>query len=86
MPGTDAHRPAQAPPQNGIANLYLSGDYTQTDWPATMEGGRSGYRAADAVLQQAGTSKPFLVPARAMAGTADGSQVNETVYRGVTKC
>ncbi len=76
LPGTDAHRPAQAPPQNGLANLYLAGDYTQTDWPATMEGAvRSGYRAADAVLQNSSSSlKPFLVldlptqwPARLMA-------------------
>jgi len=63
-PGTDAFRPPQAPPPGGIANLFLAGDYTQTHWPATMEGAvRSGYRAADAVLHawniQAG---PFLVP------------------------
>src|SRR5208282_5100389 len=46
-PGVDRHRPKQAPPENGIANLFLAGDYTQTAWPATMEGAvRSGYLAA----------------------------------------
>jgi squalene-associated FAD-dependent desaturase len=49
-PGADAFRPAQAPPSNGISNLFLAGDYTRTDWPATMEGAvRSGYLAAGAI-------------------------------------
>jgi zeta-carotene desaturase len=48
-PGIDRLRPHQAPPPGGIANLYLAGDYTQTGWPATMEGAvRSGYLAATA--------------------------------------
>jgi zeta-carotene desaturase len=52
-PGIDRLRPHQAPPPGGIQNLYLAGDYTQTGWPATMEGAvRSGYLAADAVLNQ----------------------------------
>ncbi|MBA2707375.1 MAG: FAD-dependent oxidoreductase, partial [Gemmatimonadaceae bacterium] len=42
---------AQSPPSCGIANLYLAGDYTQTGWPATMEGAvRSGYLAAGAIV------------------------------------
>jgi zeta-carotene desaturase len=60
-PGTDQYRPPQSPPEAGIQNLYLAGDFTRTGWPATMEGAvRSGYLAAEAVL-----SKPqaFLVPA-----------------------
>jgi zeta-carotene desaturase len=69
LPGTDAFRPAQAPGTQGITNLYLAGDYTKSDWPATMEGAvRSGYLAAEAV-----TGKKFLVedlpiqwPARVM--------------------
>ena len=63
-PGTDALRPQQAPPEGGIANLFLAGDYTKTEWPATMEGAvRSGYKAADAVLRVAGSSPgAFLVP------------------------
>ncbi|MEQ9454593.1 MAG: hydroxysqualene dehydroxylase HpnE [Phycisphaeraceae bacterium] len=36
-----------------IANLLLAGDWVDTGWPATMEGAvRSGYDAADAVLNQ----------------------------------
>jgi uncharacterized protein with NAD-binding domain and iron-sulfur cluster len=53
LPGTDKFRPNQSPPAGGIANLYLAGDYTQTDWPATMEGAtRSGYLAAGAILHK----------------------------------
>jgi zeta-carotene desaturase len=50
VPGVEAMRPAQAPSAGGIENLYLAGDYTQTGWPATMEGAvRSGYLAAEAI-------------------------------------
>jgi len=49
-PGIDALRPQHAPPPGGLGHLYLAGDYTQTGWPATMEGAvRSGYVAAAAV-------------------------------------
>jgi zeta-carotene desaturase len=66
MPGIDRIRPAQAPPLTaGIQNLYLAGDYTQTGWPATMEGAvRSGYLAADAVVRRFALEAPrrsFLV-------------------------
>jgi len=45
--GVDALRPTQRTP---IPGLILAGDYTQTGWPATMEGAvRSGQLAADAV-------------------------------------
>jgi len=51
LPGADRFRPSQPPPKKGVRNLFLAGDYTQTGWPATMEGAvRSGYLAADAVL------------------------------------
>ncbi|MGE5611811.1 MAG: hydroxysqualene dehydroxylase HpnE [Bacillota bacterium] len=65
-PGTDRYRPAQAPPDAGIANLFLAGDYTQTGWPATMEGAvRSGYLAAESLLTRLHVSnagcRPFLV-------------------------
>jgi zeta-carotene desaturase len=54
LPGIDRMRPSQSPPPGGIENVYLAGDYTQTGWPATMEGAaRSGYLAADAVLDHA---------------------------------
>jgi squalene-associated FAD-dependent desaturase len=64
LPGTDHHRPPQAPPPGGIANLYLAGDYTQTGWPATMEGAvRSGYLVAEAILQKRGKLRSrFLQP------------------------
>jgi zeta-carotene desaturase len=61
-PGVDQYRPAESPPPGGIPNLYLAGDYTQTGWPATMEGAvRSGYLAADAILGRA-RGESFLVP------------------------
>lgn len=49
VPGVDRWRPAQASP---LANLFLAGDWTNTGWPATMEGAvRSGYLAAEQLLQ-----------------------------------
>src|SRR5439155_22649223 len=49
LPGIDRMRPSQRPP--GFENLFLAGDYTQTGWPATMEGAvRAGYLAAQAIL------------------------------------
>ncbi len=46
-PEIEAIRPAQS----GPSGLYLAGDYTDTGWPATMEGAaRSGYLAAAAIL------------------------------------
>jgi squalene-associated FAD-dependent desaturase len=39
--------------QTAIPNLFLAGDYVQTGWPATLESAvRSGYLAAEGVLQQ----------------------------------
>ena len=59
-PGVDRIRPMQSPPPGGIQNLFLAGDYTRTNWPATMEGAvRSGYLAAEAALNKPGT---FIVP------------------------
>jgi hydroxysqualene dehydroxylase len=59
-PGVDRIRPSQSPPPGGIEGLFLAGDYTQTGWPATMEGAvRSGYFAAEGVLS---TPKAFIVP------------------------
>jgi zeta-carotene desaturase len=53
LPGVDRLRPSQAPPPGGLSNLYLAGDFTQTGWPATMEGAvRSGWLVADAMLSQ----------------------------------
>ena len=48
LPDVDARRPEQ---QTSIPNLQLAGDWTQTGWPATMEGAvRSGYLAAEKTL------------------------------------
>ena len=44
-PGVDALRPPQRTP---VPGLFLAGDWTDTGWPATMEGAvRSGYRAVE---------------------------------------
>jgi len=59
-PGLEAVRPAA---KTRISNLFLAGDWTRTGWPSTMEGAvRSGYLAAEAVTQTAGTPKRFLLP------------------------
>ncbi len=56
-PGLDAARPEQA---TEIPGLFLAGDWTETDWPSTMEGAaRSGRLAAGAVC---GEEYRFLVP------------------------
>ena len=50
-PGSDRWR---ASATGAIANLMLAGDWTDTGWPATMEGAvRSGYTAAAALLSDA---------------------------------
>lgn len=57
--GSDAWRPPQ---ETGIPGLFLAGDWTRTGWPATMEGAvRSGYLAAEALLNFAGTPRKFTV-------------------------
>jgi zeta-carotene desaturase len=63
LPGVDQVRPVQSPSAGGIDNLYLAGDYTQTGWPATMEGAvRSGYLAAEKIARRVmGTHPRFLV-------------------------
>ena len=60
-PGVDALRPDQRSP---IGNLYVAGEWTQTGWPSTMEGAaRSGYRAAEYLLEDAGPPQQLLAPA-----------------------
>jgi squalene-associated FAD-dependent desaturase len=57
-PGVDRWRPNQ---ETAVRSLFLAGDWTNTGWPATMEGAvRSGYLAAEAVLRVAGTPKMIL--------------------------
>jgi len=60
QPGVDLLRPKQ---ETKIRGMFLAGDWTDTGWPATMEGAvRSGYMAAEAVLRNAGMSRKFLQP------------------------
>jgi uncharacterized protein with NAD-binding domain and iron-sulfur cluster len=48
VPGVDRLRPK---PRSPIANLLVAGDWTDTGWPATMEGAvRSGTLAAEAIV------------------------------------
>lgn len=59
-PGVDALRPRQRTP---IEGLFLAGDWTSTGWPATMEGAvRSGYMAAEGVLEDLGRPEVLLKP------------------------
>jgi squalene-associated FAD-dependent desaturase len=60
VPGVDRWRPAQASP---IENLFIAGDWTNTGWPATMEGAvRSGYLAAEALLARVGRPEKLIQP------------------------
>ena len=55
LPGADAFRPKQA---TSDPRVFVAGDWTETGWPATMEGAvRSGYLAAEAIA-----GKRFMVP------------------------
>ena len=66
-PGVEQLRPAQ---RTAIHNLALAGDWTDTLWPATMEGAvRSGYLAAEAVLEffHNGEAARFLVDERPLS-------------------
>ena len=60
-PGMDRQRPSQV---TAWPRVFLAGDWTATGWPATMEGAvRSGYLAAEAILQAASKpEKSFVVP------------------------
>jgi squalene-associated FAD-dependent desaturase len=59
-PGVEAIRPPQ---RTAIEGLFLAGDWTDTGWPATMEGAvRSGYKAAEGVLADLDRPEPLLRP------------------------
>ncbi|HEY6306089.1 MAG TPA: hydroxysqualene dehydroxylase HpnE [Candidatus Angelobacter sp.] len=59
LPGLDQYRP-QA--KTVWPRLFLAGDWTATEWPATMEGAvRSGYLAAEAITASSGHPQRFLV-------------------------
>ncbi len=56
-PGLESHRPGA---RTAWPGFFLAGDWTDTGWPATMEGAaRSGFLAAEAVT---GDRYRFLVP------------------------
>jgi squalene-associated FAD-dependent desaturase len=60
VPGVDRWRPRQASP---LGNLFVAGDWTATGWPATMEGAvRSGYLAAEALLDRLGRKERLVQP------------------------
>jgi uncharacterized protein with NAD-binding domain and iron-sulfur cluster len=60
VPGVDQWRPRQTSP---LENLFVAGDWTNTGWPATMEGAvRSGYLAAEALLECRGAKSRILQP------------------------
>lgn len=49
--------------------LYLAGDWTNTDWPSTMESAaRSGRIAAERVARAAGGKQQFLTPELSLKG------------------
>jgi zeta-carotene desaturase len=59
-PGIESLRPDQRSP---IANFYVAGEWTQTGWPSTMESAaRSGYRAAEYLLADAGSPRQIIAP------------------------
>ena len=58
--GLEAKRPTA---NTQVRNLFLAGDWTKSDWPSTMEGAvRSGYKAAEAILESLGSPRRFLHP------------------------
>ena len=63
------HEAYRLPPQTPWPRLFLSGDWTKTGWPATMEGAvRAGYLSAEAVAHASTCAKTFLAPDLAPQG------------------
>ena len=59
-PQSDRYRPLPITPW---PRIFLSGDWTATGWPATMEGAvRAGYATAEALSFATGEQRKFLVP------------------------
>lgn len=79
VPGLDRFRPAVDSFGDG---LYLAGDWTQSGWPSTMEGGvRSGRLAAESVAAAVGPAPRFLVddlPAKGLMRVVARSAVRST--------
>ena len=58
-PELEAIRPVN---KTSVSNLFLTGDWTRSGWPSTMEGAvRSGYLAAEAVTEALGSKQRFLI-------------------------
>ena len=68
LPGLDKYRPETKTPW---PHIFLAGDWTATGWPATMEGAvRSGYLAAEALMERLGQQQKFVtadLPATGLA-------------------
>ena len=83
-PGVEAYRPSQCTPIDG---LFLAGDWTDTGWPATMEGAvRSGYLAAQGILAALDRPTRLIRPglktgplARWLLGTAESRPTRPTL-------
>jgi len=59
-PQLDRIRPTSQSPWH---NIFLAGDWTASGWPATMEGAaRSGYLAAESLIESSGAAQKFLQP------------------------
>ncbi|HEY4580036.1 MAG TPA: FAD-dependent oxidoreductase, partial [Candidatus Acidoferrales bacterium] len=59
-PAPDSDR-WRLPQRTALRNLFLAGDWTRTGWPATMESAvRSGYLAAEAILEAQGRRQRIL--------------------------
>jgi zeta-carotene desaturase len=66
LPGLDQYRPEA---RTAWPRLFLAGDWTATDWPATMEGAvRSGYLAAEGITEGMGAARKFLAADLAARG------------------
>jgi zeta-carotene desaturase len=66
LPGLDEFRPEAA---TAWPRVFLAGDWTATEWPATMEGAvRSGYLSADAITAAIGQRQEFIVADLPKAG------------------
>jgi squalene-associated FAD-dependent desaturase len=66
--GFESLRPDQRSP---IENLYVAGEWTQTGWPSTMESAaRSGYKAAEYILEAEGRPQPLVAPDLPVSGFA----------------
>jgi len=61
-PETECLRPGAV---TSFPNLFIAGDWTRTNWPATMEGAvRSGYIAAEALARSTEKSPHYLLADR----------------------